>query len=170
MQSFPLRGIRVLHPTQYDSTPILMTAEKKKRYPGCLAHAVIGKLNSVVANQRQPKYIHKIFYSFGANRGLLLYIPGIYQGGVKLRCNTCTHQAFWCQGEGEVDVPGGGRAVGGLESIFYLSRTLGVAIATCGESRCGVASNRRARREVDVPRGDGGGEEGKGVFFSCHCS
>ena len=30
--------------------------KNKKRYPGCLAHAVIGMFYSAVANQRQPQY------------------------------------------------------------------------------------------------------------------
>ena len=37
--------------------PAMVTAKKlqlKKRYPGCLAHAVRGVFYSVVANRRQP--------------------------------------------------------------------------------------------------------------------
>ena len=33
----------------------MMTA-KKKKYPGCLAHAVIDMFYSVVADQRQPQW------------------------------------------------------------------------------------------------------------------
>ena len=62
MRSFPLCGFRVLHPAQYDlhnSTTIRVTA-KKKQCPGCLAHAVTGMFNSVVANQRQPQCTYNV--------------------------------------------------------------------------------------------------------------
>ena len=36
----------------------MATAKKKKKFPGCLAHAVIGMFYSVVASQRQPQYTH----------------------------------------------------------------------------------------------------------------
>ena len=45
------------------STTIMMTAKKKtkkKRCPGCLAHAVIGMFYSVVANQCQPLYTYNV--------------------------------------------------------------------------------------------------------------
>ena len=53
----------------------MVTAKKKKkeRYPGCLAHVVIGMLYSVVANQRQPQYTYDV-YSVVANRDQLLYV------------------------------------------------------------------------------------------------
>ena len=38
------------------SITIMVTAKKKKRYSGCLAHAVIDMSYSVVANQCQPRY------------------------------------------------------------------------------------------------------------------
>ena len=63
MRSFPLCGVRVLHPPHYVvySITIMVTAKKQqKRYLGCLAHAVIGMLYSVVANQRQPQYTHNV--------------------------------------------------------------------------------------------------------------
>ena len=50
MRSFPLCGVRVLHPAQYDlfDITIMVTAKNenknKKRCPGCLAHAAIGML------------------------------------------------------------------------------------------------------------------------------
>ena len=34
----------------------MVTAQKKKRHPCYLAHAVIGMFYSVVANQRQPQW------------------------------------------------------------------------------------------------------------------
>ena len=37
-----------------------MVTAKKKRYPGCLAHAVLGMFYSVVANQRQPQYTYNV--------------------------------------------------------------------------------------------------------------
>ena len=39
---------------------MLGTAKKKKTYPGCLAHAVIGMFYSVVANQGQPQYTYQV--------------------------------------------------------------------------------------------------------------
>ena len=43
------------------SVTIMVTAKKKKnRYPGCLAHAVIGMFSSVVANQRQPQHTYNV--------------------------------------------------------------------------------------------------------------
>ena len=61
MRSFPLGGVRVLHPAQYDlldnhhgDRP---PPQKKERYPGCLAHAVIDMFYSAVANQRHPIHI-----------------------------------------------------------------------------------------------------------------
>ena len=84
-RSFPLSGVRVLHLAQYDlldnhhGDPL--KTRKERRYAGCLAHAVIGMFYSVVANQRQPQYIHIMFYSVGANRGQLIsaYFKG--EGG-----------------------------------------------------------------------------------------
>ena len=40
----------------------MVTAKRKtkKRYPGCLAHAVTGMFYSVVANQRQPRYTYNV--------------------------------------------------------------------------------------------------------------
>ena len=85
MRSFPLYGVRALHPSQYDvysnSITLVVTAQTnqtnkqqktKKRYPGCLAHAVTGMFYSVFVNKRQPQYTHNV-YGVGANRGQLLY-------------------------------------------------------------------------------------------------
>ena len=59
----------------------MVTAEKKKRYPGYLAHAVTSMFYSVAANQRQPN-VRLMCYSVGANRGPLLHIlRSIYQEG-----------------------------------------------------------------------------------------
>ena len=46
------------------------TAKKRKLYPGCLAHTVIGMFYSVVANQRKPQHTSKyiiMLFSVGAN-------------------------------------------------------------------------------------------------------
>ena len=50
MRSFPLGGVRVLHHAQYDLTrkPSWWPPKKKKRYPGCLAHAVSGMVYSSI--------------------------------------------------------------------------------------------------------------------------
>ena len=40
------------------SITTMVTANKKKLYPVCLAHAVNGMFYSVGANQHQPKYTH----------------------------------------------------------------------------------------------------------------
>ena len=57
----PLCGVNILPATR---PPAVVTVKKtkKKRYGGCLAHAVKGVFYSVVANRRQPN----------------LYILGIY--------------------------------------------------------------------------------------------
>ena len=60
----------------------MVTAKKKKRYPGCLAHAVIGMFTAPLPTNANPN-IHTMFYSVGANRGQLLnmYILGGVGGG-----------------------------------------------------------------------------------------
>ena len=66
------------------SITIPATAKNKKRFPGCLAHAVIGMFYSVLANQRNPN-IHIVFYSVGANRDQLfvihIFLRGVRRGG-----------------------------------------------------------------------------------------
>ena len=101
MRSFSLCGVRFLHSAQYGLLDnIIVTAdEKKKRCPGCLAHAVIGMFYSVVANQRQPQYI--MFYSVGANRGQLLHVyfcgGGVWGGwGWGRRLRRDGHGAITC--------------------------------------------------------------------------
>ena len=70
----PLCGVKVL-PAQNDPTrpPAVMTAKKKKqkkRYPGCLAHAVRGVFYSVVADRRQPNlYIYQVYGRGGVGGG-----------------------------------------------------------------------------------------------------
>ena len=58
MRLYPLCGVRrVLHAAQYNLLDNHHgDGNKKKRYPRCLAHAVIGMFYSVVANQRQPQF------------------------------------------------------------------------------------------------------------------
>ena len=61
----PQLGFSTLHHMICNSITIMVTAPrppppKKKHYPGCLAHAVIGMFYSVVANQRQPQYTFNI--------------------------------------------------------------------------------------------------------------
>ena len=55
----------------------MVTAKKqkqKKRYPGCLAHAVIGMFNSAVANQRQPQHTHNVLQRRCQPRLTIIYI------------------------------------------------------------------------------------------------
>ena len=47
---------------------------KTKRYPGCLAHAVIGVFYSVAANQRQPQYILNALQRRCQLRSTIIYI------------------------------------------------------------------------------------------------
>ena len=54
MRSFPLCGVTVHYPAHYDlldnpQSDRQQPPPKKKRYPGCLAHAEIGMYDSVVA-------------------------------------------------------------------------------------------------------------------------
>ena len=68
--------------TQLDNHHGDRRKKRKKRYPGCLAHAVIVTFYGFFANQRQPQYTYTgvIFYSVGANRGQLLFLY-ISRGG-----------------------------------------------------------------------------------------
>ena len=52
-------GFSTPHNMIYSIT-IVVTAHKKKRYPACLVHAVIGMFYSIVASQRQPQYTHNV--------------------------------------------------------------------------------------------------------------
>ena len=45
-----------------------MAAKDKKRYPGCLAHAVIDVVCSIVANRRQPNLV-TLIYCIGTREG-----------------------------------------------------------------------------------------------------
>ena len=63
------------------ATPPKKKQKKKRYHPGHLANAINGMFYNVVANQRQPQYTYDMmFNSVGANRGHLLFIPGIYEG------------------------------------------------------------------------------------------
>ena len=72
-----VRSCRVLHPAQYyllnNHHGDRKEKAKKKRYPSCLAHAVIGMFYSVIAKQCQPQYTYNV-YGVGANRDQLLHI------------------------------------------------------------------------------------------------
>ena len=60
IRSPPVCGVEVLHPAQYYLTrsPAMVTAKtkniSKKRFPDCLALAVIVVFYNVIANRRQP--------------------------------------------------------------------------------------------------------------------
>ena len=64
MRSSPLCGVRVVHPAQYDLTRQRSWQPPKnkqnKRYPGCLAHTVIGMFYNVVANHANSN-IHRLY-------------------------------------------------------------------------------------------------------------
>ena len=80
MRSFPLWGVRALHPVQYDLLQLdnhhgdRQKTKQKKTYPGCLAHAVISMIYSVVANQRQPQYTFNASQSRCQPRPTIIYI------------------------------------------------------------------------------------------------
>ena len=87
MQSFPLCGVRVLHPAQYDlldnhqgDRQKQKQKQQKKRHAGCLSHAVIGMFYSVVANQRQPQYTYNVLQHRRQPRPTI-NINMIYRGG-----------------------------------------------------------------------------------------
>ena len=58
----------------------MVTAKRKKRYPACLAYAVIGMFYSVIANQRQPQYTYNVLQRRYQPRPPILYI---LRGGQK---------------------------------------------------------------------------------------
>ena len=70
IRSFPLCGVKVLHPERMISLdrqlwrPPKQKTKKNGMYPGCLAHVVSGMFYSVASNLRQPNlyiYAYKLF-------------------------------------------------------------------------------------------------------------
>ena len=90
------------------SINIVVTAKKKKRYPGFLAHAVFGIFYSVIANQRQPlggggggtQFVH------GRSRmtidARIPTMPGRSTSGFHQPGRHCLHQARSGRGGGIV--------------------------------------------------------------------
>ena len=94
MRSFPLCGVRVLHPAHYDQTrrPSRMAAKKtseklrqknkQKTAPWLSSsHAVIGMFYGVVASQRQPQYTCNVLQRRCQPRPTIIYIEGKGGGG-----------------------------------------------------------------------------------------
>ena len=80
MRSFLLRGVRVLHPAQYDlhnkSITITVTTEKNKKTVLWLSSSRSGwgMFYTVVADQRQPQYTHNGLQRRCQPRPTILYI------------------------------------------------------------------------------------------------
>ena len=76
-----LKSFSTPHKMIYNSNSIIImvTTKKKKMYPGCLAHAVIGMFYSVVANQCQPQYAYFVQRCTGSVQTEANY--NMYMGG-----------------------------------------------------------------------------------------
>ena len=57
-----------------NSITIVVKNNKKQRYSGCLAHAVIGMFCSVAANQRQPRYTCNVLRRRWQPRPTIIYV------------------------------------------------------------------------------------------------
>ena len=83
MRSFPLYRIRVLRRAKYDLLDNhhcdRQKKRRKKRHPGCLAHAVIGTIYSVVANQRRHQYTCNVLQRRRQPRPTTIYV--YFRGG-----------------------------------------------------------------------------------------
>ena len=67
----------------------MVTAKtEKKRYPGCLAHAVTGMVYNAVANQHQPRYTYNVLQRRCQPRPVIIYI---YVRGGKGEAQDSTH-------------------------------------------------------------------------------
>ena len=92
MRSLPLCGVRVLHPAQYDllynHPTVLVTAKKKKKkkVPWLSSSRSDWHVFSVVANQRQPQYIHNCFTAASVPTEANYYMYIFNGGGVLSLC------------------------------------------------------------------------------------